>query len=55
MKFRWTIKELKEKSDDEIIKGILAERLSDLNGYCPLAQRLNQIYRKIETRLLNKS
>ena len=48
MKFRWTIKELKEKSDEQIIRGILAERMSDLHPYSPLRERLQELYNKYD-------
>ena len=48
MRFRWTIEELETNSDLEIVKGILTERLSDLNPYTPLAKRLMAIRSKIE-------
>ena len=54
MKFRWTEKELKENSDDEIIRGVLSERMSGLNVYSPLYVRLRQIYIKTEKRILAK-
>jgi hypothetical protein len=34
------MKDLKEKSDDEIIRGLVAERLSGLGAYTPLRERL---------------
>lgn len=42
-KHRWTIKELAEMSDTQVIQGILNERLSGLNPYAPLASRLKGI------------
>lgn len=48
MKFRWTIKELKESSDDKIIRGILAERMSELNPYSPLREKLQSLYNKYD-------
>jgi len=48
MKFRWTMKELKENSDNEIIRGVLSERMSDLNLYAPLHVRLTKVYKKID-------
>jgi len=44
MKFRWTIKELKESSDNTIVRALIAERKDGLNPYAPLAQRLRKIY-----------
>lgn len=40
---RWTIKELEEKNDTEVIIGIISERLEKLNPYAPLAKRLRAI------------
>ena len=48
MKFRWTIKELKESTDAFILRGILNERLSDLNSHCPLSVRLTKIRNKYD-------
>jgi len=48
MKFRWTMKELEENSDNEIIRGILSERMSDLHPYAPLHVRLAKVYKKID-------
>ena len=50
-KFRWSIKELKEDSDDVILRGLVSERLSDLNHYAPLATRLKKIYHKLDARI----
>lgn len=49
MKFRWTIKELKEYDDLRLIQGLITERLSELNPYSPLAKRLKEIRKKIDT------
>ncbi len=51
MKFRWTINELEEESDEWILRGLLAERLSDLNPYAPLAKRLKTIYSKLDMKV----
>lgn len=51
MKFRWTMKELKEKTDDQIIRGIIAERMSDLSAYTPLQKRLQKIYNVVDKRI----
>lgn len=47
MKFRWTIHDL-QKSDEFILRGLVAERKSDLNPYAPLAVRLSEIYAKLD-------
>jgi hypothetical protein len=54
MKFRWTIKELNEKSDDEILRALVVERQSTLNGYAPLYKRLAEIYDKLDVRIDKK-
>ncbi len=51
MKFRWTIKELNEFTDAEVLKGLIAERTSTLNPYAPLAKRLNKIYLKLAIKI----
>lgn len=43
MKFRWTMKELKEVSNKRLIIALIAERRSELNVYCPLSKRLNEL------------
>jgi len=48
LKFRWTMKQLKEKSDKQILIGLVNEKLSELNPYdldgtAPLAERLEEI------------
>ncbi|MFH1491434.1 MAG: hypothetical protein ABII06_21200 [Pseudomonadota bacterium] len=53
MKSRWTIKDL-GKSDEFILRGLIAERLSDLNPYTPFAQRLKKIYKKMDLLLDNE-
>ena len=45
MRFRWTIKELNELTDDEFVRGLIVERQSDCtNVYSPLHQRLAKLY-----------
>ena len=51
MKFRWTQKELDQSSDAKIIRGLVAERLSDLNPYAPLAKRLQKIYADLDQKV----
>jgi hypothetical protein len=57
MKFRWTINELENqkspvyKNDLEVLRGLITERTSELNPYCPLSKRLNLIYKKINERI----
>ena len=47
MKFRLAIKEIKEKSDLELLRILLVERKSTLNMYSPLYRRLSQIEDKL--------
>lgn len=47
--FRWTIKELTELSDLEIIRGILVERKeSCTNMYSPLCRKLTSLYNTVD-------
>lgn len=48
MRFRYTIKELQERSDYEMLQAIVVERQSDCtNRYSPLHQRLQRLYDKL--------
>jgi hypothetical protein len=47
MKHRWTIKELANVTDKDLIKSLINERLSELNGYCPLAERLELLKKNL--------
>jgi hypothetical protein len=51
MKLRWTIKQMKEDSDNVILRGIVAERMSDLNPYTPLRERLQKIYNQLDKKV----
>lgn len=42
------MKELKESSDNKIIRGLIAERISELNPYTPLKERLQSLYNKYD-------
>lgn len=48
MKFRWTIKELEENSDYEMLRGLVVERMSNLNPYAPLYKRLANLHKKLQ-------
>jgi hypothetical protein len=50
MKFRWTIEELNTKSDVDMLKGLLNERMGDLNPYAPLYKRLASLHKKLDTK-----
>lgn len=51
MKFRWTMKDMKEKTDDEIVRGLIAERMSGLGPYTQLRERLQKIYNSVDKRI----
>lgn len=51
MKFRWTIKELKEFSDLEMLRSLVAERKSTLHSYSPLTKRLEELYEKLDIQI----
>jgi hypothetical protein len=52
MRFRWTIKELDEASDDKILKSLVVERQSTCtNIYSPLYKRLQSIYNKLDKKM----
>ena len=54
MRFRWSIKELKENSDNEMIRDLLVERMSDLHPYSPLRERLQMLYDKYDKKVKNE-
>ena len=50
--FRWTIKELQEYSDLEIIRGVLVERQETLtNMYSTLSKKLKELYSKVDIKI----
>jgi len=56
LKFRWTLKQLKEKSDTQILIGLVNEKLSELNpcdidGTAPLAERLKEIIENLRKKI----
>jgi len=56
LKFRWTMKQLKEKSDTQILLGLVNEKLSQLNpfdidGTAPLAERLTEIIENLRKKI----
>jgi len=53
MKFRWTIQDLREKSNNEILRGIVAERISTLHPYTQFAKKLSEIYSDLD-KIVNK-
>jgi len=56
MRFRWTIKELDEATDDEILRSIVVERQSDLSiSYSPFYKRLAEIKQKLTNRIEHES
>lgn len=54
MPVRWTAKELKNKADDEVIRIILAEKMSELRPDSPLHKRLQEIVNAAEERITDK-
>lgn len=50
MKFRWTIEELNTKSDIDMLRGLISERMGDLNVYAPLYKRLSLLLKKLENK-----
>jgi len=51
MKFRWTMKQLKEMTDAQVLRGLIAERKSELNPYTPFAERLQSIYNDLDRQI----
>ena len=49
MKFRWTIKELKEYDPIEFAVVIINERMSELSMYCPLYEKLAKTRRELQS------
>ena len=49
--FRWTIKDIKEMSDEEILRGLINERISDLNPYAPLFRKLTAIRTELDKKV----
>mgnify|MGYP001572364778 CR=1 FL=1 len=50
-KFRWTKEDLKTMSDLQVLRGLVAERKSELNYYTPFARRLKQIEASLEKQI----
>jgi hypothetical protein len=51
MKFRWTTEELTNGTDAWILRGLVNERVSDLNPSAPLAMRLRKIRDKLDAQV----
>jgi len=51
MKFRWKMKQLETMTDAQVLRGLVAERQSDLNPYAPLARRLQAIYNNLDKQI----
>jgi hypothetical protein len=51
---KWTTKELKNKSDDEIVVAMLAEKMSRLRSDSPLHKRLQKIAKAIDGKITDK-
>jgi hypothetical protein len=54
MPFRWTTKELKHKSDNEVLRTILVEKMSTLNPRSQLHRRLQRIANVAEKKITTK-
>ena len=55
MHFRWTMKELVEATDNEIIRSLIVERQSELtNVYTLFYRRLGQIYSKVDKQVMEE-
>ena len=56
MKHRWTIKELKETSDVDIIKTLINERRNELtNPYTPISSRLAKLPATVDSLVATKA
>ena len=52
MRFRFKMKELKEMSDDEMLRALVVERQSDCtNVYSPLCKRLASLYSTLDQQI----
>ena len=54
MPARWPAKEFKNKSDDEVLKTILVEKMSTLSPRSPLYRRLQGIANVVETKITDE-
>lgn len=50
MRFRWTIEELNTMSDIDMLKGLIAERMGNVNIYAPLYKRLSLLHKKLDSK-----
>jgi hypothetical protein len=48
MKKRWTMQDLKDRTDLDVLQCLVSERMSELNPYAPLSRRLQQVYTKLD-------
>jgi hypothetical protein len=55
MKKRWTMEDLTKRDDIDCLQCLVAERLSELNPYAPLAKRLSAIYHKLDGREIQEA
>ncbi len=46
--FRWTMKELKETSNKNLILAVISERQQDLNPYALLGKRLSELWKWVD-------
>ena len=48
------MKQLQESSNNFIVRSLIAERMSDLNVYAPLYQRLQEIYNEVDREIMEE-
>ena len=54
MPLGWTVKDLKNKSDDEVLKNILTEKISGLRPHSSLRRRLQRIVKALDRKITDK-
>jgi transposase InsO family protein len=48
MKKGWTMKDLENRTDLDVLQCLVSERMSELNPYAPLYKRLQSVYNKLD-------
>lgn len=52
MKHRYTMEDLERLSDNELLRGVVSDRMSDCtNVYSPLYEKLNELYSKLSKKI----
>ncbi len=55
MKHRYTMEDLERLSDDELLRGIVSDRMDDCtNVYSPLYQKLTQLHEGLSKKIMEK-